>query len=52
MFDVGPGEFLLVGALALLLFGGRLPEIARSAGRTLAAVKRQLREGLEEEPPK
>ncbi|HOO16902.1 MAG: twin-arginine translocase TatA/TatE family subunit [Phycisphaerae bacterium] len=35
---------LLVGLVALLLFGSRLPEVARSLGRSLNEFKRGLNE--------
>jgi TatA/E family protein of Tat protein translocase len=50
MFDIGSGEVLLVAVLALLLFGKELPEVARSAGRSLAGFKRSLTEGLDDPP--
>ena len=53
MFDVGFGEFLLLGVLALVIFGDRLPSVAQQAGRTLRqlrqmanSAKRDLQEGL------
>jgi len=45
--DLGWGEILLVGFVALLVYGGRLPEVARSVGRSVAALKRGLRETTE-----
>ena len=33
MFGIGTGEFIVVGLIALLLFGTRLPEMMRSLGR-------------------
>jgi sec-independent protein translocase protein TatA len=38
------GEILLVLLFALLVYGGRLPEVARSLGRSLATLKRSLQE--------
>lgn len=36
MFDVGPGEFLLLAVLAVILFGPeKLPELAKKAARVL-----------------
>jgi sec-independent protein translocase protein TatA len=41
---IGYTELVLLGIIAILLFGGRLPEVARSLGSTY----RQLRRGLNE----
>ncbi|HEY7486262.1 MAG TPA: sec-independent translocase [Streptosporangiaceae bacterium] len=53
MFDVGFGEFLLLGVLALVIFGDRLPSVAQQAGRALRqlrqlanSAKHDLQEGL------
>jgi sec-independent protein translocase protein TatB len=53
VFDVGFGEFLILGVLALLIFGDRLPSVAAQAGRALRqlrtmanSAKQDLREGL------
>jgi sec-independent protein translocase protein TatA len=36
MFNIGPGELVLILTLALIIFGpGKLPEIGRSLGRGL-----------------
>jgi TatA/E family protein of Tat protein translocase len=45
---IGTWEILLILLLALLLYGGRLPQVARSLGRGLFEFRRGLRE-LEEE---
>ncbi|MHC4821089.1 MAG: Sec-independent protein translocase subunit TatA/TatB [Planctomycetota bacterium] len=47
MFDVGSGEVILILVVALLLFGGRLPEVARAVGRAIAAVRKGVRDGME-----
>lgn len=43
MFDIGLGEFLVLGLLALLVFGpDRLPTVAASAGRFVAKARESL----------
>ncbi len=42
MFGLGPMEMIIVGIIVVLLFGRRLPEIARSAGRSLTEFKRGI----------
>lgn len=39
MFDVGFGELLLVAALAIMLYGGELPDVARKAGQTMRRLR-------------
>jgi sec-independent protein translocase protein TatA len=39
---VGSGEMLMLGVIALLLFGQRLPEVARSFGQGLAEFKKGM----------
>lgn len=38
----GPLEMLVIGVVALLLFGKRLPEIARSLGSSMNEFKKGL----------
>ena len=45
--DLGMNEILLVLLCALLIYGGRLPEVARSLGRGLATLRRSLQETTE-----
>ena len=44
MFDIGTGELVVILVAALLLFGGRLPEVARNLGRTVGDLKRGFAE--------
>ena len=41
---LSPWHLLLIGIVALLLFGNRLPEVARSMGRAINEFKKGLRE--------
>ncbi len=45
---IGPGEMLVVGFIALLLFGKRLPEVARSLGKGVTEFKKGI-QGIEDE---
>jgi len=52
-----PGEMLLVMVVALLLYGGKLPEVARSWGKSftefrrgLSDIKTDLNEAIYSEP--
>lgn len=47
-FSPGPMELMVVGVIALLLFGKRLPEVARSLGKGLVEFKKGIR-GIEDE---
>jgi sec-independent protein translocase protein TatA len=42
MFGLGAAEILVLLAIGLLLFGNKLPGLARSLGSTFAEVKREL----------
>jgi len=44
MFGLGPIEMLIVGVIAVLLFGNRLPEVGRSLGKGLIEFKKGLRD--------
>ncbi|HEY1784069.1 MAG TPA: twin-arginine translocase TatA/TatE family subunit, partial [Pirellulales bacterium] len=44
MFGLGPVEMLIVGVIAVLLFGNRLPEVGRSLGKGLIEFKKGLRD--------
>lgn len=42
MFGFGPQEMLIVGVIAVLLFGKKLPEVGRSLGKSLIEFKKGL----------
>lgn len=42
MFGLSPMEMMICGGIALLLFGSRLPEVARSLGKGM----REFKEGM------
>jgi len=44
----GPPEMIIILVIAVLLFGKRLPEVARSLGRSMVEFKKGVR-GIEEE---
>ena len=46
--SLGPAEMLFVGIIALLLFGKKLPEVARSLGKGVIEFKKGLR-GIEDD---
>ena len=47
-FPGGPGEWMLIAGIALLLFGKRLPEVGRSLGKGIVEFKKGLK-GIEDE---
>jgi TatA/E family protein of Tat protein translocase len=59
MFGIGQTELIIVGVIALLLFGNRLPSVMRSLGsgisefkRGLDDVNREMHREVTEEPSK
>lgn len=44
MFGLGPSEMMIVGIIAVLLFGSRLPSVARSAGKSLTEFKKGMQD--------
>lgn len=44
MFGLGPMELMVVGVIAVLLFGNRLPEVGRSLGKGMIEFKKGLRD--------
>jgi sec-independent protein translocase protein TatA len=41
MFGLGPFEIVAIGAIAVMLYGKRLPEVGRSVGKNIAELRRQ-----------
>ena len=48
MLGIGHPELIIVGVIAVILFGSRLPSVARSMGRSLTEFKKGMH-GLQEE---
>lgn len=40
MFGLGAAEVAIVGAVAVMLFGSRLPKVARQMGQSIVEFKR------------
>lgn len=45
---IGTGEMIVIGVVAVLLFGKRLPEVGRSLGKSLVEFKKGM-QGIENE---
>jgi sec-independent protein translocase protein TatA len=49
--NLGSGELIIILALGLLVFGAqKIPEIARSFGKSVNSFKAGLKDGVESEP--
>ena len=44
MFDLNPATMVIVGALGVLLFGERLPEVSKKVGKHLMELKKGVRD--------
>jgi len=44
MFGIGTGELILFGLIAVILFGGRLPTVARSLGKSIVEFKKGMKD--------
>lgn len=44
----GPMELCIIGGIALLLFGSRLPTVARSLGQSFFELKKGMNEAFDE----
>lgn len=42
MFGLSPFELMLVGVVAILLFGSKLPDVARTLGQQYSNLRRSL----------
>ena len=42
MFGLGPLEIVVIGAIAVMLYGKRLPEVGRSVGQSLGQLRKQF----------
>ena len=41
MFGLGPFEIVVIGAIAVMLYGKRLPEVGKTFGKTVGDLRRQ-----------
>jgi sec-independent protein translocase protein TatA len=47
---VGPMEMVVIGVVGLLIFGKRIPDLAKSLGRSVVEFKKGLNEAQTEDP--
>ena len=57
MFNMAPGELIVIGLIAVLLFGNKLPSVARQLGKGLTefqkgmkGMKAEFESAMREEP--
>ena len=41
MFGLGPLELVVIAAIAVMMYGKRLPEVGQSVGKTVGQLRRQ-----------
>jgi sec-independent protein translocase protein TatA len=41
MFGLGPLELLVIAAIAVMIYGKRLPEVGQTVGKTVGQLRRQ-----------
>lgn len=52
MFGLGTQELMVILLIALVMFGGsRLPEVARSLGKSINEFKKGIQEGGKDDAP-
>jgi sec-independent protein translocase protein TatA len=42
MLGLGPLEICVIGAIAVMIYGKRLPEVGRSVGKSIGEMKRSM----------
>jgi sec-independent protein translocase protein TatA len=42
MFGLGPLEICVIGAIAVMIYGKRLPEVGRSVGKGIGDLRRSM----------